>query len=199
MLFSQHLVPKSIKLPFNWCADYFDGTYLTEYDLQTHQPNNFYTINQQNTIKFGLFGQNMKFYYETFNGIFILNDKKLKIIYQEDNGKIHELTNNSNKKDIITYKEAFADFNHQNGIQKSNTTSINFGYKTIYKNEDLELNFQPIISLPFNQSAFLEIKLTSNKTLNGQLIFYSNGYKVERIDAPMEQGYSYQTKWTIKM
>lgn len=198
MFFNQSAIPKSIKLPFNWAADYFDGTYLTEYDPLTHKENKFYSINQANTIRFGLFGQNMKFFYEAASGSFFLNGRYLEIIYHDNNGQIHNLTNNPNQKDIITYKEAHTDINNKQGSQRTSTTSINFGYKTTYVKDDLVLNFQPVVSLPFNKSTFIEIKLTSNKTIDGDLVFYCRGKEVERFHTPLTQSMSGQINWTIK-
>jgi len=198
MFFNQLILPKSIKLPFNWVADYFDGNFLSEYDLQTHKENKFYSINQANTIRFGLFGQNMKFFYEAIDGSFFLNGKRLEIMFHEKDGQIHNLTNNPNQKDIITYKEAHTDFSNKQGLQRTNTTSINFGYKTVYIKDDLILNFQPVVSLPFTDSAFIEIKLTSNKSIDGELVFYCKGKEVERFQTPLVQSLSGQINWTIK-
>lgn len=198
MFFNQPTIPQSIRLPFNWVADYFDGTYLTEIDLLTHKENKFYSINQANTIRFGLFGQNMRFFYEAMDGSFFLNGKRLEIMFHEKNGQIHNLTNNPNQKDIITYKEAHTDFSNRQGLQRTSTTSINFGYKTIYIKDDLILNFQPVVSLPFNKTSFIEIKLTSNKSLDGDLVFYCKGKEVERFNISLAQGMSGQINWTIK-
>lgn len=33
-----------------WIADYYDGTYLSEFDLQTQQANSFYTINKDKLV-----------------------------------------------------------------------------------------------------------------------------------------------------
>lgn len=198
MFFNQQNIPKSINLPFNWVADYFDGTFLSEYDLATHKENKFYSINQSNTIRFGLFGQNMKFFYEAIDGAFNIDGKRIEIMFQEENGIIHNLTNNVNKKDIITYKEAHTDFSNKQGLQRSTTTSINFGYKTMYQTGDLILNFQPVVSLPFNDSAFIKIKITSNKPIAGDLIFYSKRKEVEKFNISLNQGTSGQINWTIK-
>lgn len=197
MFFSQSKTPNAVDIPFNWVADYFDGTYLSEYNFSSHVKNNFYAVNQDNTIRFGLFGQGMKFFFENIDGSFSLNGKRLDIAYEVD-GKSYLLTNNSNKKDFITYKQAFTEFNNQNGLQKSNLSSINFGYKTKYKKDGMELFFQPVVSLPFNSSAYMEIKLTSNRNLGGELVFIYRGKEVERFNAPLEENVSGQLNWTIK-
>ena len=197
MIFTKNPIPQSIEIPFNWVVDYYDGNYLSEYDFITNKKNSFYAINQSETIRFGLIGQRMKFYFENSDGSFHLNGRRIDIVYEID-GNQFSLTNNVNKKDFITYKQAYTDFNQKSGIQKSNIHSINFGYKTNFMYDDIEFNFQPIVSLPFGESANMQIKLCSNKTLNGYLVFLSSGKEIERYLAPLERGISGQINWTIK-
>lgn len=197
MIFTKNPIPQAIEIPFNWIADYFDGSFLSEYDFQTNKENNFYSIKQNETLRFGLIGQGMKFFFENSDGSFYLNGKRVDITYEVDNEKF-VLTNNFNKKDFITYKEAYADFNQKSGVQNSNIYSINFGYKTTFTKDDLIINFQPIVSLPFDSSAFVEVKISANKTMNGQLVFISRGKEIERFSAPLEENVSGQINWTIK-
>lgn len=197
MIFSQSQVPNAIDIPFNWVADYFDGTYLSEYNFANHVKNDFYSINQNNTIRFGLFGQRMKFYFENIDGSFSLNGRRLDVAYEVD-GKTYLLTNNTNKKDFITYKQAYTEFNKRSGLQRSNIESVNFGYKTLYKRDDTEFFFQPVVSLPFNANAYIEVKLTSNKSLNGEIVFIYRGKEAERFHAPLEANVSGQINWTVK-
>lgn len=197
MIFENSSIPQAINIPYNWLADYYDGTSLSEYDLANHTPNDFYSIKQNETIRFGLFGQSMKFFFEISDGSFMLNGKRLDIGYEVD-GKLYMLTNNYNKKDFITYKEAFADFNEKQGDQKTQIQSINFGYKTNYENDGFNVNFQPVVSLPLGASAFIEIKLTTDISVNGDLVFFTRGRESERFHAPLEKGVSGQINWTIK-
>lgn len=197
MIFSQSQIQSAVNIPFNWVADYFDGTYLSEYDFASNIPNNFYAINQNNTIRFGLIGQRMKFFFENIDGSFSLNGRRVDVAYEVD-GKRYLLTNSTNKKDFITYKQAHTEYNQRNGIQRSNIEAISFGYKTICKNDDIEFFFQPVVSLPFNSNAYMEVKLTSNVSLNGELIFIARGKEVERFHAPLEANVSGQINWTIK-
>ena len=155
MILTQNQTPNALKIPFNWVADYFDGTYLSEYNFSNGQSNNFYSIKQSQTIRFGLIGQGMKFFFENVDGSFHLNGRRIDIAYEVD-GKQFLLTNNIYKKDFITYKQAHTNFNNRNGIQASSLDSINFGYKTIYKKDDIEMFFQPIVSLPFNSRVFMD-------------------------------------------
>lgn len=198
MLFTEEKNVQAIGLPFNWNADYANGKNYAEYDLLTHKKNDFYLVQKNQVIRFGLFGQGMKFFFEMADGSFCLHGRKIDISYVDENGKIYALTTNFANKDLITYKEAFTDFSNVQGQQHSNLKSINFGYKTIYQQDDVQLFFQPIVSLPFSQSAFIEVKITSNKAMNGYLIFKSRGIEVERFYAPLEENRAGQINWIIK-
>ena len=198
MIFADSRNIQAVSIPFNWNADYADGKNYAEYDLLTHKKNDFYLIQKNQVIRFGLFGQGMKFFFEMSDGSFNLNGRRIEVEYIDEENRTYHLTTNFAHKDLITYKEAYADYNNIQGIQQSNLKSINFGYKTIYHKGDVQLFFQPIISLPFNKSAFIEVKVTSNKDLNGYLVFKSKGLEVERFYAPLEANKAGQINWTIK-
>ncbi|MDD1502589.1 hypothetical protein PVA17_07385 [Lysinibacillus sp. CNPSo 3705] len=198
MLFADSKNVQAIGLPFNWNADYANGKNYAEYDLLTHKKNDFYLVQKNQVVRFGLFGQGMKFFFEMSDGSFNLMRRRIEVEYIDENGKTYHLTTNFENKDLITYKEAYADYSNAQGVQRSNIKSINFGYKTIYKKDDVQLFFQPVVSLPFNESAFIEVKLTSNKDMNGYLAFKSGGIEVERFYAPLEANRAGQINWVIK-
>ncbi|OXS74293.1 hypothetical protein B1B04_09200 [Lysinibacillus sp. KCTC 33748] len=190
---------QAIGIPFNWNADYANGKNYAEYDLLTHKKNDFYLIQKNQVIRFGLFGQGMKLFFEMCDGSFNLNGRRIEIEYIDENSEVYHLTTNFEDKDLITYKEAYADYNNVQGIQKSNIKSINFGYKTTYKKDDTQFFFQSVVSLPLeNESPFIELKLTSNKSMNGHLVFKSRGIEIERFYAPLEANRTGQINWTIK-
>lgn len=197
MIFEKQPTPQSINIGFNWVADYFDGSYLSEYSLDSYRSNSFYSINQNNTIRFGLFGQNMKLFFENSDGSFMLNGRRVDIGYEVDE-KLHMLTNNFNRKDFITYKEASVNFNSQSGTQKAQIQSFNFGYKTLYEKDNFKVNFQSVVSVPVSKSVFIEVKLTSSSSVSGDLIFFTRGKEVERFHAPLEKGVSGEISWTVK-
>jgi len=198
MLFTNTENYQAINIPFNWNADYANGKNFAEYDLLTHKKNDFYLIQRNQVIRFGLFGQRMKFYFEMSDGSFNIDGRKIEIEYVKENGTTYPLTTNYEHKDLITYKEAFTDFSNQQGVQRSNIKSIHFGYKTNYKMEDIQLFFQPIVTLPFNEHAFIAVKLTSTKAMNGYLVFKTNGIEVGRFYAPLEANRVGQINWIIK-
>lgn len=197
MIFEKHPIPQSVNIPFNWCADYFNGEYLSEFNLGDYKPNSFYSINQNNVLRFGLFGQNMRFFFENSDGSFMLNNRRVDIGYEVD-GKLYTLTNNMNKKDLITYKEASANFNQVSGVQRTNIQSFNFGYKTVYNKDNLNLNFQVVTSIPVGDSVFIQVKLTSDKDLDGHLVFVTRNKEVERFHAPLKKHVSGEISWTVK-
>lgn len=199
MIFNQPQTPRAIKVPFNWAADYFDGNSLTEYELSNHKANSFYSIKQNETLRFGLFGNNMKFYLDTTDGHFHLNGRRVDITYIDNDNNEYNLTNNQkNNKRLITYKQAYTNFNQNEIIQETNIESINFGYKTKYKKNKTHLFFQPIVCLPFGKSAYMEVNLTSSRELEGELVFYISGRERERFFAPLKANITGRMNWTIK-
>lgn len=199
MLFTTTNTHQAIELPFNWNADYANGTNLSEFDLLTHKKNDFYSIETNKTIRFGLFGQGMKLFFEMYDGSFNLRGYRIDVEYHIDNGEILHLTNNFNKKDIITYKRCYTDLSKHQGVQKSNIESIDFGYKTNYKKNDLNVFFQPIVCMPLmnNQMPYMEVKMTSNYPVNGSIVFKIKGIEVFRTQANLLEGIAGQINWTI--
>lgn len=199
MLFSTANNLQAIDIPFNWNADYYDGTFYSEYDFKTHERNDFYLIDRNKVVRFGLFGMGMKFFFEMADGSFNLKGRRIDIEYHTDDGKIYYLTNNRSPKDLITYKQAYTSLSPNNfGVQKSYIESINFGYKTKMAIEDINLFFQAVVCLPFNSRPYIEVKMTSNKSLNGFIVFKSKGVEVERFRACLEENRAGQINWTIK-
>lgn len=201
MLFGTATNYKAIDIPFNWNAEYANGKNITEYDFETHKKRDFYMIDKTQVVRFGLFGQNMKFYFEMCDGSFNLRGRRIDMEYHlaDGSGRVIGLTSNFNKKDIITYKEAYTDLNmRKQGVQQSNLKSINFGYKTNLNKHDINLFFKPIMSLPFNDSALMEIGFTSDKNIDGYLVFKSRGVEVERFYVPLEENRAIQFNWVIK-
>lgn len=199
MLFSSTTNLQAIEIPFNWNADYANGKNITEYNLETHRKRDFYMIDRLQVVRFGLYGQNMKFFFEMCDGSFNLAGKRIDMEYHLTDGRVIGLTSNFEKKDIITYKEAYTDLNmKQQGVQKSNLKSINFGYKTIVKKDDIRLFFQPVVSLPFYESPYIELKVTPSENLEGYIVVKSRGVEIDRIYTSLEGNKAMQFNWTIR-
>lgn len=198
MRFNQGQIPQPIKLPLNWAANYFNGETLTEFDLKEHTPNSFYSIRQSEVHYFGLFGNNMELYFDSVTGHFVLRGRRVEIHYIDIEGNRYRLTDNPNMKELITYKQAYVEYDDRTITQKSNVESVSFGYKTQVNQDDVSMFFQPIVCLPFNNSAYIETKITSDTSMEGHLVFYVGGREQERFYAPLESGKSGKINWTIK-
>lgn len=198
MIFNQSHAPKTIGLPYNWAAEYISGELITEYDLQTQRRNDFYSIKQGEVERFGLFGSNVKLFFESRGGHFHLNGRRVDIAYIDPQKGNFNLTNNENNKDLITYKQAYTDINLSKTEQDSHLESINFGYKTKIKKHGASIFFQPVVCLPFGKSVYIEVKVTSDIDLDGELVFYTSGKEVGRFRAPLTANKSGQINWTVK-
>ncbi|WPS86168.1 hypothetical protein SMD22_16785 [Brevibacillus halotolerans] len=67
---------------FIWLAEYVDGTHLSEFDFNTKQENDFYSIDKKTVVRFGLIGHGHKLYYETFGGHFKLGNGQIDLVYK---------------------------------------------------------------------------------------------------------------------
>lgn len=184
---------KSVAYPFNWLAEYDDEAFLVEYE--GNKKNDFYSIDQYKLKKFGLIGQGMEFYYSE-DGKLHFNNHPIEIFYKL-NDKEYELTSNKDR-DCISYKQAFSMFTGKNGKGLSGIESIHYGYKTIVEFEDIQFYFSPIVALPMKGKVYIEVKLTANKSVNGELIFKSNGMEIERNDVSLEVNKKDIIHWTVK-
>lgn len=187
---------------FVWLAEYYNGNGICEFDFKTKQKNDFYKIDRSLVSKFGLIGQGMKLYFDVSTGFFNLNGSQIIMTYKTKDREYH-LTGHKIGlyNDIITYKDAHTDANLRNPNEKfvSHIHQYNFGYKKKLSFDDgLELNFQAIVSLPYNSPASMEIKIVPNMDLEGELYIKRVGAITEPIQAPLRKGYAGMTNWTIK-
>lgn len=183
---------------FIWIADYVDGTYLSEYDFVTKKENSFYDIQKIKLLRFGLLGHGLKMYFES-NGIFKIAGRMIEFIYRVNDKDYYLTGQNIYYNDIIHYKDAVSDFNPYT-INKFNnqTVQYNFGYKQIIKIDDIAFNFKAICKIPFNKPIYMNIRLVSNKNLNGRLIIKKNSFNYEEIDAPLKANAGGELNWIIK-
>lgn len=184
---------KATMYPFNWLAEYNDGTYLCEFD--NNEKSDFYSIEQYKLNKFGLIGHSNEFHYDEKGKLF-LNNRPIEIFYKL-NGVEYNLTSNENR-DCITYKQAFSMFTGKNGDGFSGIESIHFGYKTIVEFQDIQFYFSPIVNLPMQGKVSIDVKLTTNKPIDGELIFKSNGYFIEKNKVSLEVNKKNIIHWIVK-
>ena len=184
--------------PLNWMAIYDSGEYIKEFITPTIR-NEFYDIDQDRVKYFGLYGKGKMFYFDK-NGQFHYNRKILNIEYVCDD-KVYALTDNEIKKELITFKKAYVDYELGVGITDKVSDGVAVGYKYEYTNEDTTIHTTFILHIPNHakHKPYLEIKLTANKNLNGTLKFYNEIKEVDSIHAPLAQGYSGKLNWTINL
>lgn len=200
MIFKDGKDYEAYHFPFNWGAEYFNGEYLTEFDLNTNDKNDFYSIQQHKLNRFGLFGAGLKMFYN-IDGSFNIAGQQIEIEYHLD-GTVYNLTSNSASKDCITYKKKSIDFHPEIEYQYEKLVSIDFGYKTLLNYDGIQFYFQPIVvvGMPTEHEdgrIEIEIKMTSNKDLNGQLVFKNKGKIMDKEDCPLVRNHKTTVNWII--
>jgi len=185
-----------------WIADYYDGTNLTEYDLQTKKPNDFYSIDRDKLISFGIVGQGSQLYYNVANGVFHINQDRFAISYIADDEEFPLTGRAFLYNDHIQFKNGSSEATMRNvdkeGKFKNSIDCFNFGYKKTMTLNDVNINYQCICSLPDRDIPYLQIKITSDQDLNGQLIIRKNGIILDRIAAPLKTNHSGLINWELR-
>lgn len=197
MVFDNKDKIKEFKYPFNWGADYKDGTFDREFD-DNGKHTDFYSIRKDEIIRFGLYNESMKLFYQE-DGSFYLNGQLIEIEYHIKD-KVYNLTCNFDNKDCTTFKQDSMTPKGR-GVQKSKLECIAFGYKTlITAKDDIQFYFKPLVILPFvgDNRAFIETTITSNKNLKGKLVFKNKSKIVDVFDFPLTKNYKSVINWTIK-
>ncbi|RRJ66409.1 hypothetical protein EHV15_28415 [Paenibacillus oralis] len=186
---------------FIWVAEYYDNTYLSEFDLNTKKPNNFYDIDKEKIIKFGLIGEGSQIFFDVANGIFNINGNRIMVSYVTDVQEYPLTGRTFLYNDIITYKNAIAEADFfSSGLKTSNQqiTEYSLGYKKKMELEGVHINFFNILHLPYRQCPYFEIKISSNQDLDGKLIIRVNGLTVNAINAPLVKNQMGVINWEIK-
>lgn len=186
---------------FLWMCNFINGTKLCEFDVTTHNKNNFYTINKDLLMRFGIFGQGMDLYFDVDSGKFNINGNEYLVTYRTKEGIEFNLTGYGNGlyNDIITYKDAWTDGNFT-GNNKATSTIVqyNFGFKKklVFANS-VEFAFQAVCCVPYNKPGYLEFKIVPNQDLDGQVIIKRLGRLSDVIEAPLLQDNALILNWTI--
>lgn len=196
MIFDNREIKNAKNLPFNWGVDYLDGTYLTEYEEESGNRNDYYTIQTDNIDRFGLFGSGHKYFY-TRDGAFYLDGNRIDIEYHLSD-EIKGLTSIFTERDCITYKDAYVKRNINQVEQDVVVNAINFGYKTLYHFEDFQMYFQAIVKAYASGNIEMEIKATSNAPRNGKIVFKNKGIIIDSFDFPLSINQSSNLNWIIK-
>lgn len=185
-----------------WVADYYDGTNLTEYDFQTKKSNDFYAIDREKLISYGIIGQGSQLYYNVANGVFHINQDRFSISYTVEDEEFPLSGRAFLYNDLIQYKNgsSYANLNTRvkEGKFKNSIDCFNFGYKKSMNLNDVSINYQCIFSLPDEDISYFQIKVTSDKDLDGHLIIRKNGLIVDEIIAPLKANHSGNINWELR-
>lgn len=187
---------------FIWVADYWDSTSLFEFDTRNNNHNEFASIEKDKLLAFGYIGEGSQIYFDVANGIFNVNGHRFMISYKTEE-KEYPLTGRTFLyNDIIQYKDASSDANllwrEENGRFASRVEQYNIGYKKQMQLEGVNINFQCICSIPFRDAIYFQIKVTSDKDLDGKLIIRNNGLISEELHAPLLANMSNNLNWELR-
>lgn len=186
---------------FIWLAEYYDGTFLTEYNLENRKTNSFYDIDKHKLIRFGLIGRGNQIYFDVANGIYNINHDRIMVSYVAD-GTEYPLTGRAVLyNDIIQFKDATAEANmltkrKSEGRMHSTIMTHAIGYKKAMDISGVKIHFQTILHLPLDQPAYLQIKISSSQDLTGKLIVRMNGLIASEIEAPLKANMAGIINWT---
>lgn len=185
---------------FMWVAEYQDGSIYTEFDMITKAENNFYQINKKTLDKYGLIGNGYKFYYDVNTGYFMIDGRRIDIQY-ETNEKTYNFIGQPQRYDsIIQFKDAESNFNPLAGQGDLNGTVVqhNFGYKTKFVFDDVEINIRAICSIPYDKPVCMEFRLVANHDLNGKFIIRRDGMIIDSYEAPLKANIGGLLNWDVK-
>ncbi|ALA07179.1 hypothetical protein SECTIM467_49 [Brevibacillus phage SecTim467] len=182
---------------FIWLGEYFDGTCLAEFDLQTKKENSFYHIKRDKLIRFGLIGHGLKLFFES-DGVFNLNGTGIEVVYKYGD-KEYPLTGHSGQySDIISYKDAESTVNLAGGgVANTTINQYNFGYKTVLKMDGTTFQFKALCKVPYGHPMFMHFWLVADKKLNGVLQIKKNNRIVEELQAPLRKGVGGEVKFGL--
>ncbi|MCM3289897.1 hypothetical protein M3661_07110 [Paenibacillus sp. MER 180] len=204
MIFDNPAIKRSpVAQSFIWVAEYYDNTHLSEYNFDNKRANSFYHINKNKLIRFGLIGEGSQIYFDVGNGVFTLNEHRLSLSYVTSNQEYPLTGRTFLYNDIITYKNAVSDAKlfyagSHDGRFSSTITQFNVGYKKKMQLHNANIDYQCILSIPYEEAAFFQIKITSDIDLDGKLVIRRNGRVADEIAAPLKAKHAGMMNWTIK-
>ncbi|AUM65596.1 hypothetical protein C0R09_14265 [Brevibacillus laterosporus] len=183
---------------FIWLAEYVDGTHLSEFDFNTKQENDFYSIDKKTVVRFGLIGQGHKLYYETFGGHFKLGNGQIDLVYKTRDKEYFLTGQNEFYQDLITFKRAEAEINLLNNFGELSPiiTEYVFGYKHKLKFEDISFHIKVLIGLS-EQSPTLILRLVADRNVQGSLKIKLNGGIVSESVANLTKETGQEFSWEM--
>lgn len=191
-----------VEQDFIWIGEYVDGTFITEFNMQTKKENSFYKIKRDKLIRFGLIGHGMRLFYEVPGGEFKLDGYQFEFLFKTKDGKEYNLSNHPKMySDIISYKDAesLLHLHAQEGQPTGGIYQYNFGYKERLEFKDeTEIHFKAITHIPFNHPVYISFKLVSNTDLDGEFIIKKNGNFYDKFDAKISKEIGGELNWVVK-
>lgn len=154
---------------FMWLAEYDDGTFLSEFDIESLNPNNFNDIDNEKLVRYGLIGRGMKFYYEKSSGTFKLVGQLIEVSLKTTNYEFF-LTGYMKSSDAIHFKNLAYD---------NTINQYNFGYSTTLNINGFIIDFKVICSIPFGKPIVLNFEATTNADTDGIVRIRKNGDIIE--------------------
>lgn len=188
-----------VQRDFYWVAEYLNGTLYPEFDFNTHENNDFETINKNMLIRFGYIGAGYRFYFDTPTGVFSIADNDFSMSYVTDDYEYNLTQNDCLYNDIISFKRMYADANFSGQPSIGNVSSYNFGYKNKFNVNGVNFHFKPIMHIPYGQPAYFTIWIVSDKDLNGRIVIKRNGLKYREFECPLEANVGGELTWKIEM
>lgn len=203
---------KKVKSPvardLMWCVEYADGTFVTEFDLETQKPNNLNTIRVTDVIRFGLVGIDAPLYFEVFGGNFNIAGRGISLMYNVD-GKNYPLIGKPQMyNNFIAFKRGVSDL-ALGGARRDNeivlwgdpsgeVTEYVFGYIARVDNGDVKFNLKAIVTVPFRKPIYMTFTVGADKELNGHLVIYRNNEPFESIEAPLDPELGGEFSWVVR-
>jgi hypothetical protein len=186
------------KQDFIWLAEYADGSYLSEFNLENGTENSFNSIKKENLIRFGLIGHGMKLYYDMWGGQFNLIGTRVDFVLKEEDKEYPLTYNNELYNKIISYKDAHAEIDFKGYELDSVITKYNFGYKKFLGFENLSITSQIVFSVPYKNPSYFNFRFVCNRDFKGDLLILNMGSIKESLPCNFIKDVSYELNWVMK-
>ena len=175
---------------FIWFAKYDNNDYFYEYDTKF---NEFDKINKDIMVCFGLTGMNMIMSYDVATGIFDICGRKLSFMYKDKDGNEFKLTDTGKVyNDCISYKSAETVL-----IGQNQGRSIINGYHFGYKVKLDKFNLKIIVHLPMEGSVNMDISITSDENMDGELQIIRNEQLYKTVPMQLNKNQTSNVNWIV--
>ncbi|WP_343216136.1 hypothetical protein [Clostridium mobile] len=189
----------SSELDFMSVGEYLDGTFLFEFNPEKKTYSRTDEVIKDKLIRFGVVGHGVRTYFNALTGVFTFDQNKIEILYRTKDRDYILMGQDVKYNDIIYFKNAYSQMNYS-GKSSTNFCGYNFGYKNqILYNDGTMLYFKPILNIPVDQPANFQIRLVSNKDMDGQIIIKVNDFKEYKLNAPLDKNVGGELTWFIRV